>query len=219
MSQKFDGFTIVNDLTVVRDIMIHSLSDYFSAKNRYTQSKLYLKYQKWIQQHTNPSAQNTYNLIKRNTTLVDNKKVLLTLTDGAIYYRFETNFHTYITTKMLNLSTTTPIKSNKPPSPPKTDNTKDFWEQPPLPSQIEVTATDVPEEDSLNTPKLQQEDEYSTQIHDIVQNMERNLDKEVESIKHEFMDPSPPTKVHIQQMELKIDELQQKLQNITVRHD
>lgn len=74
MSQKFDGYTIVRDLTEARDIMLHSISDYFSGKIRYTQSKSYLKYQKWTQKYTDPSAQHTYNFLKHNTNLVDDEK-------------------------------------------------------------------------------------------------------------------------------------------------
>ena len=111
MSQKFDGYTIVRDLSQARDIMLHCLSEYFQGKNRYRQSKAYLKYQKWTQKHTDPSYQNVYNFVKHNTDLVDiDKKILFTLTDGAIYYRFQDEYYKFILNK-INNKTTTPAKT------------------------------------------------------------------------------------------------------------
>lgn len=87
MSQKFVGYTIVRDLTKATDIMIVCLSDYFTEeKKRYKQTKAYLKYQKWLQNHTNPSFQNVYNFLKYNIPLVDIvKKILFTYSDGAVF--------------------------------------------------------------------------------------------------------------------------------------
>ena len=94
--------------------MLNCPLDYFQGKTRYKQSKAYLKYQKWVQKHTDLSYQNVYNFIKHNTELFDvDKKILFTLTDGAVYYRFESNYFTYIVNKSSNTRTPNSSKLSK----------------------------------------------------------------------------------------------------------
>ena len=220
MSQKFDGYTIVRDLSQARDIMLHCISDYFHGKNRYKQSKSYLKYQKWVQKHTDPSYQNTYNFIKHNTELVDvDKKILFTLTDGAVYYRFEDNYYKYITTKIENtktpetptkipheLKTPTPTEKVRKTEPKKTSKIPTHVDIHPTSSDAESLSTPVPTTiDNKDSPHLQ----------DIVKNMEDQLDVEVESIQHEFTAAPTISPQAMQQLEHDIDIIQTRLNGLT----
>ena len=219
MSQKFDGYTIVRDLTKARDIMLNCLLDYFHGKTRYKQSKTYLKYQKWIQKHIDPSYQNVYNFIKHNTDLVDvDKKILFTLTDGAVFYRFQTDYFNYINNKF---NTKTPTKTQKkepestqPKDPEKATPTTP-WERPSIPTHVDIAkaATDA---DSLATPDPTINDEKpSPQLQDIVQNIETQLDEEVASIQYDFTAAPTFTPQNIRQMEKEIETLQTRINSLT----
>ena len=224
MSNNFDGYTIVRDLTKARDIMLFCLSDYFTGKTRYKQSKTYFKYQKWQQTHMDPSYQNAYNCLKHNTPLVDvDKKILFTLTDGAVFYRFKTTYYIYIMSKF-NTKDITPMKSNTTPSQsaqvPSTQLPSDPTQSQTKPkAQILPTHVDIPnphtnDSDSLATPEMPipNTQQPSTELTNIVQNMEQQLDQEVDSIKYDFEgDTTTIDPERIENTELRITNLQNRL--------
>ena len=142
----------------------------------------------------------------------------MTLTDGAVYYRFKTEFYTYINRKINNLTTPTPLASNlsqtRSTNPTTPTITAKSLKNPPLPSHVDVKVDDAPEDESLATPTVETTQKSPPEIHDIVQNMEKQLDDEVESIKHDFVPTSPIQQEHIQQLEQEIHALQTKLTSL-----
>lgn len=186
--------------------MIFCLKVYFRGKTRYTKYREYQKYTKWQENYTDPSYRITYKFIKYNTTLVDDKKILFTLTKEKQFYRFKDEYLAEILNEKGAPMTTdeTPKNQGQISTQPET-----------IPTQISVQqpTQNNPREDeiSLSTP--------STTAPNVTANpqpapadISRNLQLDFEN--------ATTTSVTLPQAQLdtittQINELKQKLQSIT----